>query len=77
MQDTSVLGVESYKLHLHGDNFIIEQGFDNYDPMNDPAKLNLVDLVERNTIDIPTSGWVVNRFLADNPGVSRLECIFS
>ncbi|CAD5174679.1 unnamed protein product [Musa acuminata subsp. malaccensis] len=77
MQDTSVLGVESHKLHLHGDNFIIEQGFDNYDLMNDPAKLNLVDLVERNTIDIPTSGWVVNRFLADNPGLSRLECIFS
>ncbi|CAL9756729.1 unnamed protein product [Musa acuminata subsp. burmannicoides] len=36
MQDTSVLGMESHNLHLHGDNFIIEQGFDNYDPMNDP-----------------------------------------
>lgn len=36
MQDTSVLGVESHNLHLHGYNFIIiEQGFDNYDIMNE------------------------------------------
>lgn len=53
------------------------KGFDNYDPVNNPAKFNLVDLVERNTIGIPTSGWVVIRFLADDLGLYRLECLLS
>ncbi|CAL9117810.1 unnamed protein product [Musa textilis] len=75
MQDTSVLGAESHPLHLHGYNFfVVGQGFGNYDPVNDPAKFNLVDPVERNTIGVPASGWVAIRFLADNPGVWLMHC---
>jgi laccase len=69
MQDTSILGAESHPLHLHGFNFfVVGQGFGNFDPNNDPAKFNLVDPVERNTVGIPSGGWVAMRFLADNPG---------
>jgi laccase len=54
---------------MHGFNFfVLAQGFGNYDPVKDPAKYNLVDPVERNTVSVPTAGWVAVRFLADNPG---------
>lgn len=72
LQDTSILGAESHPLHLHGYNFfIVGEGFGNYDPNNDPAKFNLVDPVERNTVGVPSGGWVALRFRADNPGAYR------
>ncbi|XBI36680.1 hypothetical protein VPH35_122153 [Triticum aestivum] len=75
MQDTSILGFESHPLHLHGFNFfVVGQGFGNYDAVNDPAKFNLVDPVERNTVGVPAGGWVAIRFLADNPGVWFMHC---
>ncbi|OAY79076.1 Laccase-17 [Ananas comosus] len=77
MQDTSVLGAESHPLHLHGFNFfVVGQGFGNYDPVNDPARFNLVDPVERNTVGVPSGGWVAIRFQADNPGVWFMHCHF-
>ncbi|KAL5991853.1 Laccase-17 [Asimina triloba] len=73
MQDTNILGAESHPLHLHGFNFfIVGQGFGNYDPSKDPASFNLVDPVERNTVGVPSGGWVAIRFRADNPGASQL-----
>ncbi|XBH98734.1 hypothetical protein VPH35_128201 [Triticum aestivum] len=75
MQDTSILGFESHPLHLHGFNFfVVGQGFGNYDAVNDPAKFNLIDPVERNTVGVPAGGWVAIRFLADNPGVWFMHC---
>ncbi|XP_047070229.1 laccase-4-like [Lolium rigidum] len=75
MQDTSILGIESHPLHLHGFNFfVVGQGVGNYDSVNDPAKFNLVDPVERNTVGVPAGGWVAIRFLADNPGVWFMHC---
>ncbi|XP_068667893.1 laccase-17-like [Aristolochia californica] len=77
MQDTSILGAESHPLHLHGFNFfVVGQGFGNYNPKTDPLKFNLVDPVERNTVAIPSGGWVAIRFLADNPGVWFMHCHF-
>ncbi|KAM7502582.1 hypothetical protein LguiB_001486 [Lonicera macranthoides] len=71
MQDTSILGAESHPLHLHGFNFfIVGQGFGNYDASKDPTKFNLVDPMERNTVGVPSGGWVAIRFLADNPDFS-------
>ena len=76
MQDTSILGAESHPLHLHGFNFfVVGQGFGNFDSNKDPAQFNLVDPVERNTIGVPSGGWVAIRFLADNPGELSLEQI--
>ncbi|KAM5560158.1 laccase-17-like [Rosa sericea] len=75
LQDTSILGAESHPLHLHGFNFfVVGQGFGNFDQNKDPAKFNLVDPVERNTVGVPAGGWVAIRFLADNPGVWFMHC---
>ncbi|KAJ4809721.1 Laccase [Rhynchospora pubera] len=75
MQGTSILGAESHPLHLHGFNFfVVGQGFGNYNPAKDPARFNLVDPVERNTVGVPPGGWVAIRFLADNPGVWFMHC---
>lgn len=71
MQDTSIIAAESHPLHLHGFNFfVVGQGFGNFDPNKDPAKFNLVDPAERNTVGVPAGGWVAIRFLADNPGTN-------
>ncbi|KAK3206134.1 hypothetical protein Dsin_020180 [Dipteronia sinensis] len=75
MQDTNTLGSENHPLHLHGyDVFVVGQGFGNFDPKKDPAKFNLVDPVERNTVGIPSGGWVAIRFVADNPGAWLMHC---
>ncbi|THG04429.1 laccase-17-like [Camellia sinensis] len=75
MQDTSILGAESHPLHLHGFNFfVVGQGFGNYDPNEDPKSFNLVDPIERNTVGVPSGGWIAIRFLADNPGVWFMHC---
>ncbi|KAL2927325.1 Laccase-17 [Bienertia sinuspersici] len=63
MQDTSVVSAESHPLHLHGYNFyVVGQGY--------------VDPVERNTVAVPSGGWVAIRFRADNPGVWFMHCHF-
>ncbi|PIN17065.1 Multicopper oxidase [Handroanthus impetiginosus] len=77
LQDTSIIGAESHPLHLHGFNFfIVGQGFGNFNPNKDPAKFNLNDPAERNTVGVPSGGWVAIRFLADNPGVWFMHCHF-
>lgn len=69
LQDTSILGAESHPLHLHGHNFfVVGEGSGNFDPNKDPAKFNLVDPVERNTVSVPSGGWSAIRFRSDNPG---------
>ncbi|KAI5325658.1 PREDICTED: laccase-17 [Prunus dulcis] len=75
LQDTSIIGAESHPLHLHGFNFfVVGFGSGNFDPKNDPKKYNLVDPAERNTVGVPSGGWVAIRFLADNPGVWFMHC---
>lgn len=77
MQGTRIFGAESHPLHLHGFNFyVVGEGFGNFDPNNDPKNFNLVDPVERNTVGVPTAGWVAIRFHADNPGVWFMHCHF-
>ncbi|XVF55472.1 hypothetical protein PTKIN_Ptkin06aG0038800 [Pterospermum kingtungense] len=75
LQDTNLLTVESHPFHLHGFNFfVVGSGVGNFDPSNDPAKFNLVDPPERNTVGVPTGGWTAIRFRADNPGVWFMYC---
>lgn len=69
LQDTNLLTVESHPFHLHGYNFfVVGTGIGNFNPAKDPAKYNLVDPIERNTVGVPTGGWTAIRFRADNPG---------
>lgn len=75
LQDTNLLTVESHPFHLHGYNFfVVGTGIGNFDPTKDPAKYNLVDPPERNTVGVPTGGWTAIRFRADNPGVWFFHC---
>ncbi|KAF9680015.1 hypothetical protein SADUNF_Sadunf06G0076200 [Salix dunnii] len=75
MQDTGIISPENHPIHLHGFNFFaVGRGVGNYNPKTDPKKFNLVDPVERNTIGVPSGGWVVIRFRADNPGVWFMHC---
>lgn len=70
IQGNSVIAPESHPIHLHGFNFfVVGKGLGNFDPVNDPKKFNLVDPVERNTLNVPTAGWTAIRFRADNPGI--------
>ncbi|CAN1255271.1 LAC5 [Linum perenne] len=75
LQDTNIVTPENHPIHLHGyDFYIIAEGFGNFDPEVDTAKFNLVDPPMRNTVAVPTNGWAVIRFLADNPGVWIMHC---
>ncbi|KAI4353238.1 hypothetical protein L6164_002203 [Bauhinia variegata] len=77
LQDTGVIAPESHPVHLHGFNFfVVGKGIGNYNATTDQSNFNLVDPVERNTIAVPTGGWVAIRFRADNPGVWFLHCHF-
>lgn len=69
MQDTGIILPENHPVHLHGFNFfVVGKGLGNYNPKKDPKKFNLVDPVERNTVGVPSGGWVAIRFRASNPG---------
>ncbi|KAI8016677.1 Laccase-7 [Camellia lanceoleosa] len=74
-QNTASLGIEMHPMHLHGFNFhALAQGFGNYDPINNPKKFNLINPQARNTIGVPTRGWAVIRFQANNPGIWLMHC---
>ncbi|PQQ15504.1 laccase-1 [Prunus yedoensis var. nudiflora] len=75
LQGTSFLNVENHPIHIHGHNFfIVGRGFGNFNVAKDPAKYNLIDPPERNTVAVPTGGWAAIRFKADNPGVWFIHC---
>ncbi|KAD4584574.1 hypothetical protein E3N88_22175 [Mikania micrantha] len=75
MQGTTIFGAENHPLHLHGFNFyVVGQGNGNFNSTTDTTTYNLVDPVERNTVGVPSGGWVAVRFRADNPGVWFMHC---
>ncbi|CAA2969595.1 laccase-4-like [Olea europaea subsp. europaea] len=75
LQDTGIIAPENHPVHLHGFNFFaVGRGLGNFNPKTDPKTFNLVDPVERNTIGVPSGGWVAIRFRADNPGVWFMHC---
>ncbi|KAL8036713.1 hypothetical protein ABFS82_12G172600 [Erythranthe guttata] len=75
LQDTGIIAPENHPIHLHGFNFfVVGRGLGNFNSKTDPKQFNLVDPVERNTIGVPSGGWVAIRFLADNPGVWFMHC---
>ncbi|XP_027089678.1 laccase-4 [Coffea arabica] len=75
LQDTAMITPENHPIHLHGMNFfVVGRGLGNFDPEKDPSNFNLVDPVERNTVGVPSGGWVAVRFRADNPGVWFMHC---
>ncbi|KAL6642452.1 hypothetical protein ACP70R_020633 [Stipagrostis hirtigluma subsp. patula] len=77
LQNTRLIAKESHPMHLHGFNFfVLAQGFGNYDEATAAPQFNLVNPQERNTVAVPTGGWAVIRFVANNPGMWFMHCHF-
>jgi len=77
LQNTRLIAKESHPMHLHGFNFfVLAQGFGNYDEAAAAPGFNLVNPQERNTVAVPTGGWAVIRFVANNPGKESVLYIF-
>ncbi|XP_009787551.1 laccase-4 [Nicotiana tabacum] len=75
LQDTGIIAPENHPIHLHGFNFfLVGKGLGNFNSKTDPKNFNLIDPVERNTIGVPSGGWVAIRWRADNPGVWFMHC---
>jgi laccase len=75
LQGTNIFAGEEHPMHLHGHDFyVLATGSGNFDPSRDASKFNLVDPPLRNTIGVPVRGWVVIRFVANNPGVWIMHC---
>ncbi|XP_044510565.1 laccase-14-like [Mangifera indica] len=74
-QGTNLRAAMSHPIHLHGFSFyVVGTGSGNFNNVTDPTNYNLVDPPEINTVNLPKSGWVAIRFVADNPGVWFLHC---
>jgi hypothetical protein len=70
-QGTNIGNAENHPMHLHGFSFyLVGTGYGNFDNVTSPRTFNLKDPPEVNTIGVPKSGWVVIRFVADNPGTN-------
>ncbi|CAL5094038.1 unnamed protein product [Urochloa decumbens] len=77
LQNTRLIAKESHPMHLHGFNFfVLAQDFGNYDEAVATPQFNLVNPQERNTVAVPTGGWAVIRFVANNPGMWFMHCHF-
>ncbi|PON45589.1 Laccase [Trema orientale] len=75
LQNTAILEYENHPIHLHGYNFhVLAQGFGNYNASRDRKKFNFVNPQIRNTIGVPSGGWAVIRFRANNPGIWLMHC---
>ncbi|BFG20638.1 hypothetical protein CerSpe_069120 [Prunus speciosa] len=68
LQDTNLLTVESHSTSMVTNSLLLGLELGTFDPKKDPAKFNLVNPPERNTVGVPTGGWTAIRFRAENPG---------
>nr|TKW00548.1 hypothetical protein SEVIR_8G117600v2 [Setaria viridis] len=77
LQNTALVARESHPMHLHGHNFfVLAQGFGNFRQDTAAKRYNLVNPQERNTLAVPSGGWAVIRFVANNPGMWIMHCHF-
>lgn len=75
LQDTTFINAENHPNHIHGHNFfVVDSGLGNFDLDRDREGFDLVDPPERNTITVPSGGWAVIRFEANNQGSWFIHC---
>jgi laccase len=68
---SSLAGPETHPMHLHGQSFyVVATGLGNFDEASN-VQMNLVDPPLRNTVVVPSGGWTVIRFVANNPGTYK------
>ena len=64
----------SHPLHLHGHKFwVLGQGHA-YFPGYEEANLDLVNPLRRDTAAVEGFGWMLLRFVTDNPGIWSFHC---
>ena len=71
-----------HPIHLHGHKYWVlgSKEYDNWkyvsaaDAVANGVELNLRNPAKRDTILLPTAGWLVLRFVADNPGAWMMHC---
>ena len=64
----------SHPLHIHGYKyFVLAQGH-GYPPDNLTSTLDLSNPLRRDTASVEAFGWILFRFVADNPGLWALHC---
>lgn len=78
------LDEDSHPFHLHGYSFWVLASFSStygwgswnpYEAASPPGgELELMTSVKRDTVYVPRRGYVVLRFVADNPGIWMLHC---
>lgn len=89
IDDRDAIGPENHPFHIHGYSFTVtEMGQDKEQPMTIPLykrlqhenKLPVIvsrsNAVLKDTVNIPSNGYTVVRFRADNPGFWLLHCHF-
>ncbi|CAG8498324.1 4808_t:CDS:2 [Ambispora gerdemannii] len=63
-----------HPFHLHGHNFWVLGVGQNETYQQGVSTLNTVTAIKRDTAVVPSAGWLVIRFVADNPGVWMFHC---
>ncbi|GJE96135.1 multicopper oxidase [Phanerochaete sordida] len=64
-------GAGVHPFHLHGHSpYILGSGTGTYDGTG----LNTVNPLNRDTYAVPSNGWLVARFVTDNPGIWTIHC---
>ncbi|KAK9463448.1 multicopper oxidase-domain-containing protein [Lipomyces oligophaga] len=65
----------SHPFHLHGYKFwVLGAGSGNYHSSNKKIILNTQNPIMRDTVGVQGYGWVLVRFIADNPGIWAFHC---
>lgn len=66
----------TWQIHLHGHDFalLLQKENEVYDPEKHAKELNLENPPRRDVVLLPTRGFVVIAFKADNPGSWLMHC---
>ena len=65
----------SHPFHLHGHTFwVMASSQEQYFPWNSYGALNTTNPLRRDTVVVDAFGWVLIRFVADNPGMWAFHC---
>ncbi|KAF2141018.1 multicopper oxidase [Aplosporella prunicola CBS 121167] len=67
----------SHPLHMHGYKFFVLSSGHGYPPVDLMQNLDLSNPLRRDTASVEAFGWILLRFVADNPGIWAFHCHFT
>jgi hypothetical protein len=74
IQQDDTAGAIPHPVHLHGHDFYVLDVGENTTWSGDISRLRLDNPIRRDTVTLPTKGYIVLAFEADNPGVWLMHC---